>query len=132
MVINKTPQKKVVEKTEEERKEELIDQLRGYSLSVLTLAAMYANDYQHTGRDITKDLEDAQEREAVFHMIYKEGYKDGYIYGLAEGKELERTETKMMQKRVQLDDGFIDVADKPKLVLQRPRKKSYTKKRHKR
>ena len=76
MRINHEPKR--YEPTEDEKKEMLLDELRKESLSIISLAVMYAKGYKDTGEDVTKIYKTAEEQRAKFQEIYNKGFEDGY------------------------------------------------------
>jgi len=91
MVINKSNPNKYastnkIEKTEEQKKEEILEILRQESASLLALAHLYVKKFEETGSDITEKWTVAMEQNEILQQIYNRGYEDG----ISKGKELER------------------------------------------
>ena len=93
MVINKDPdyeKKKQAEeklnRSEDERKEALIAELRKESVSILCLALMYAKNLEETEEDITQRLITTNQNADLLQRVYNKGYEDG----IRKGRELER------------------------------------------
>jgi len=69
---------KIIEPTEDELKDKLLEELRKEPLSIISLAAMYAKGFQDTGEDVTKIYQTAEDQWAAMQKIYNKGYEDGY------------------------------------------------------
>lgn len=93
VVINNDPnyeKKKEAEeklnRSEDERKEALIAELRKESASIICLALMYAKNLEETGEDITRRLINVNQNADLLQKVYNKGYEEG----LYKGRELER------------------------------------------
>lgn len=87
MVVNRDPKYvKPIAKTEDERKEELISELRKESVSIICLALMYAKNFEETEEDLTRRLINVNQNADLLQRIYNKGYEEGLI----KGRELER------------------------------------------
>ena len=75
-----------LEQPEDERKEELIAQMREEPMSVLGLAMFYAKNFEKYGVDITEKWITTQQQMAVLQQIFNRGYEEG----LSKGRGLER------------------------------------------
>ena len=101
MVINKDPEyekrraaQERLERTEDERKKDLLAQMQNESTSVLALAMFYAKGYEEYGVDITEKWVTTQQQTAVLQQIFNKGYEQG----IKRGRELERESIKNMEK----------------------------------
>ena len=99
MVIDRSPRAKIQRENEkkllrsdDEKKEEMLNDLRKESVSIINLAHIYAQGYKVYGFDVTKALETAEEQTAVLERIYNEGYRAGYSEGIPQGKKYCREE----------------------------------------
>jgi len=138
MIIQRDPneRKKPVEKTEDERKEEMLEELRKESLSVICLACVYAKKLEETGMDITERWATAEQQSEIIQNFYYQGYENGYYDGIHKGKEIERAEhMQMQQDEYRHEDSFYDPTSKYgqginlAKIIRHSRKKSPTKKK---
>ena len=99
MIINNDPYakqrieaQKKLEDGEVVRKERMLDELRQESEGVICLAVMFAKGFEVTGEDITKAWQTAEQQMEIIQRNFNEGYRAGYIDGIAKGKEIEQQE----------------------------------------
>ena len=71
---------------DDQRKEMFWSELKNESLGVITLAVMYAKNFEETGEDLTKCLINVDKNADLLQRVYNKGYEEG-IY---KGRELER------------------------------------------
>ena len=90
MIVNESAPPKP--KSEDEQKENMLDQLRSESLAIICLATIYAKSFENLGIDVTHAWETAEQQGEILRGYYNKGYKEGYIAGIAKGKEIERAE----------------------------------------
>lgn len=135
MIVQRDPnEKKPVEKTEEESKEDLLGELRKESLATISLACVYAKKLEETGMDITERWATAEQQSEIIQNFYYQGYEKGFNDGIARGKEIERQEMILAQSgEYGVDSDFFDpskltVSDL-KAVANRKRRRSATKKK---
>ena len=95
MVVNTDPNyerkkqaRERLNRSEEERKEEMLAELRKESVSLICLAYMYAKGFEETEIDITERLQTAEEQTAAFRKIYDEAFRDGRLSGISKGKRI--------------------------------------------
>ena len=69
--------------SEDERKEDILGKLRKESSSIITLAYMYAKNFEETGADITQRWATMQEQNAILQQVYNRGYEEGLDKGRA-------------------------------------------------
>lgn len=94
MVLNSDPNSERIKKNEErinrsddEVKENLLSQLREESVSIITLAYMYAKNFEETGADITQRWATMEQQNAILQQVYNKGFSEGRINGIKEIKE---------------------------------------------
>lgn len=125
--------KKPVEKTEEERKEEMLEELRKESMSIICLACVYAKKLEETGMDITEKWETAERQSEIIQNFYYQGYENGFKDGIHKGKEIERAEhMQMQQDEYRHDEVFYEPTRDPLdlvKIIRHSKKKSATKKK---
>jgi len=90
--------KKPVEKTEDEKKEDLLNELRKESLGTISLACVYAKKFEETGMDITEKWATAEQQSDIIQRFFYEGYRKGLMEGVEKGRQLEREEGKQEQQ----------------------------------
>ena len=96
MIIKGEPNKKK-EKTEDEQKKEMLEELEKESLSTICLACLYAKKFEETGMDITERWATAEQQTEIIQRFFYEGYEKGLIEGIERGKALEKEETTQAQ-----------------------------------
>ena len=94
MVINKDPdwdRKKAAREranqTEDEQKENMLDQMRQESIGVIALALMYAKNFEELGYDVTRCIITANQNTQILEAAYNKGYEDGLSKGRRLGHE---------------------------------------------
>ena len=136
IVYNDNDKKKQIEKTEEEQKEEMLDELRKESLSTICLACLYAKKYEETGMDITERWATAEQQSEIIQSFYYQGYDKGFADGIEMGKRIEREEARQMQQDIyRRDDQFFEGDMSPAQIMNIVKhqwKKSPTKKKRRR
>jgi hypothetical protein len=97
MVVNSDPSRKRQLELERElnipedvRKDAMFAEMRKESLSLITLAYMYAKNFAETGLNITERWTVALEQNELIQRVYDKGYTEGYAEGVQKGRELER------------------------------------------
>ena len=83
MIISRDPasdkrkeMERQLSRPEDERKEELLNELRKESLSVIVLAFMYAKNFEETGEDVTRRLITANQNVQTLEAAYRKGVDD--------------------------------------------------------
>ena len=85
---------------EEEQKRKLLENLKGESVTIITLAYMYAKNFEETGADITEKWKTMEEQNTILQGIYNKGYEEGF----RKGRELER-EKNSKNNNIRNNDG---------------------------
>lgn len=67
--------------SDDEKIDQIIDELRKESSSIILLAYMYAKNFEETEADLTQRFKTLQEQQAVMQKIYNKGYEDGFAKG---------------------------------------------------
>ena len=88
---------------DEERKELLWTEMRKEPLAVITLALMYAKNFQETGEDVTKRWITAEQQAEALERYYNKGYNTGYGDGIQKGREYERNKIEKVEKKRKKD-----------------------------
>jgi hypothetical protein len=91
----KEDEKQRLSVTDEENKEKLWSELKNESLGVITLAVMYAKNFEETGEDLTRRLINANQNADLLQKVYNKGY----VEGMDKGRELERGKNKGSSNR---------------------------------
>ena len=76
MVINEKKPEQPKQPTQDQVKKNLIDELSKESVSVLTLALVYARGYDIVGENITTAWTNAIQNNQIIEKAYERGYKD--------------------------------------------------------
>ena len=116
MVVKPTEEQIRQRETEKKRKQaeenarnNLLDELRNESLGVLTLAVMYAKNFETLGFDITERWVTAEQQGEAVEKIYQRGYADGVIKGREIESETIRKRMEVQNSRkLGFDDDYLD------------------------
>ena len=76
MVVYQGDREKNVEYSDDERKDNMLAQLRNESLSIICLAYMYAKNFEETGVDITTRWATMEQQNKILQEVYNRGYRD--------------------------------------------------------
>lgn len=99
MIVKGDPnKKKPAVKTEDESKEDLLNELRKESLGTISLACFYVKKFEETGIDVTERWATAEQQSEIIQQFYYEGYRSGLKDGIEKGRQLEREEGKQEQQ----------------------------------
>ena len=105
MIINNDPdyeRKKAaydrLNRSEDELKESLLNNLRQESAAIISLACIYAKKFEETGMDVTERWETAEQQMAILQSYFNKGYVQGYQEGVTNGKKMEREEMLQAQQ----------------------------------
>lgn len=88
----KEDEKQRLSVTDEENKEKLWSELKNESLGVITLAVMYAKNFEETGEDLTRRLINTNQNADLLQRVYNKGYEEG----MDKGRELEHEKYQKM------------------------------------
>ena len=95
-------------RSEDQRKDEMLAELRKESTAVICLAIVYAEGFKKYGIDITKPLEIAQQQDAILQRIYSEGYHKGFTDGIARAQQIAQEQATQINP-MSGNDEFRDV-----------------------
>ena len=144
MIVYDNNKKKPAVKTEDERKEEMLEELKKESLSTICLACVYAKKFEETGMDITEKWATAEQQSEIIQNFYYQGYENGFRDGIEKGKEIEREEAALIRTgEYGLNDDYFDAGieittddlkkiDLSKIVKTHSKHRSPTKKKRRR
>ena len=140
--------------SEDERKEQLLAELRQESLSIISLAYVYAKNFEETGMNITEKLILTEQQANALQEYHDKVFQQGVNLGVEKGREYERKKIEFMAKKeaekekhehfVEVDDSRLDVngiirkntiSESPRNVVQPANVQSHGKgkrKRHRR
>ena len=99
---------------EDERKEQLLSELRQESLSIISLAYVYAKNFEETGMNITEKLILTEQQANALQQYHDKVFQQGVNYGVEKGREYERAKIKVMEKKKaerEQNEHFYEVDD---------------------
>jgi len=95
-------------RSKDERKEELLNELRNESFSVICLAYMYAKNFDAVGVDITEKIIDTDRQASVIEMVYQKAYEEGVLKGREVEGEAIRKKMEIEKNREYDDYDYFD------------------------